>query len=318
MNERCDAVRARVFEHRRGELGEPEALLVEEHLAACAECAAFEGRAALLLGAPAPRLERAAALWERIEAALPEARRARRSRWPWLAVASALVALALGPGEPSAASIPEPTAASAIRATEPTAPTAEPTAPTKEPTAATREPSADEAPDAPPPPPSMTPMTPMPPKAPRLRVARAPVAPPAPTGPPTPATPAVPPTPTPATPTPATPTPVSPLVASDELLRASRPRDAIAVLEDGLARGTLTGPGAATAHLELARLYGRETHGTRSAVAHLRVLLRDHPDDPAAASVFRELCRLAALGGLVEPMCPVSLVEVPAPALGNP
>jgi tetratricopeptide (TPR) repeat protein len=51
-------------------------------------------------------------------------------------------------------------------------------------------------------------------------------------------------------------------------------------------------PEAATLRLELARIYMRELNQREQAIGHLRAFIKDHPDDVAAPSARRQLCRL--------------------------
>jgi hypothetical protein len=326
----CDEVRALAFEHRRGELDEPSAAMVDVHLSRCPACLAYRGSLERLMrtGAPEePPPALVASLWERIEAALPPAepsasrpppgpapRRAKR-RAPVAAVAAvaaagALLAAGWLIAAPDAAS-PEISVATLQRL--PHARAARHSAVLAPETARDAAPSEPEAL-------CLETDTPAPPE-PRAR-------------------PTEPPAPAPVAritgrkerrPTPPTAAPRAPLepravandlaparervAATEQLQREGRLSDAAARMEALLEEGALPGLEATSLRLELARLYERRLGQPRRAAHHLRQFLAAAPDDPAAASVFRELCRLAGLTGLSEPLCPVSVAVRRTPAL---
>jgi hypothetical protein len=60
---------------------------------------------------------------------------------------------------------------------------------------------------------------------------------------------------------------------------------------------------AATVRLDLARIYLRRLQSPESGMHQLRTFLQTWPQDPAAASVREELCRLAAERNLPESLC---------------
>jgi hypothetical protein len=60
---------------------------------------------------------------------------------------------------------------------------------------------------------------------------------------------------------------------------------------------------AATVRLDLARIYLRRLQSPESGMLQLRTFLQTWPQDPAAASVREELCRLAAERNLTESLC---------------
>jgi tetratricopeptide (TPR) repeat protein len=79
--------------------------------------------------------------------------------------------------------------------------------------------------------------------------------------------------------------------ASDAL--ASRQyAQAVSAYEQLLKRAPRGSAEAATLRLELARLYMRELNQREAAARHLRAFIADHPNDVAAPSARRQLCRL--------------------------
>jgi regulator of sirC expression with transglutaminase-like and TPR domain len=60
---------------------------------------------------------------------------------------------------------------------------------------------------------------------------------------------------------------------------------------------------AAAVRLDLARIYLRRLQSPELGMQQLRTFLQTWPQDPAAASVREELCRLAAARNLTESLC---------------
>jgi len=97
---------------------------------------------------------------------------------------------------------------------------------------------------------------------------------------------------------------------ADGLQQAGHFSEAVAQMEALLEEQAVAGADAASLRLELARVYERRLGQVRRAAHHLRQFLKAQPDDVAAASVFRELCRLSVLGGIAEPMCPLHVAAI--------
>ena len=62
-------------------------------------------------------------------------------------------------------------------------------------------------------------------------------------------------------------------------------------------------PNAASAHLDLARLYLHRLNSPKRATPHLRTFVERWPDDVAAPTARRELCKIAEQADRVEPAC---------------
>lgn len=116
---------------------------------------------------------------------------------------------------------------------------------------------------------------------------------------------------TPAPPPPALPAPPEYRAAARSALAAGDLVAAATHLESLIVAGHPGPTELATTRLELARLYGNHLGRPLRAAQHLRALLDASPDDPAAASVFRELCRLSARAGRIEPLCPPRAASTP-------
>ena len=338
MNETmsCDDVRTVAFEHRRRELGEPSAAMVAEHLANCAGCTAHLASLDRLLrvhpGDDAARVARETidALWERIEASLPARVQPLTAATPAgragplralamrICAVAALIMLTLAwllPHEPDAApseadmrtphTSPIATAAQADRpmATDAIAHHNRYNAAESPPTSLAASERVPSVVDRPLPTPLPTAMQ----QAPRVtrhsnaRSARAererlPVV--------------------------AVEVATAPtmglvarsvkqrLATADRLQQAGHFLEAVAQMEALIEEQAIAGADAASLRLELARIYERRLGQVRRAAHHLRQFLQAEPDDVAAASAFRELCRLSAHGGMAEPMCPLHVAAM--------
>jgi ferric-dicitrate binding protein FerR (iron transport regulator) len=97
-----------------------------------------------------------------------------------------------------------------------------------------------------------------------------------------------------------------------EALRRNEHLRAAALHERWLAQVPSTSAQAATLRLELTRLYLHRLGRRREAIAHLRGLLQNNPDDLASPQARRQLCELLGEDARDEPLC--ALISPPPPA----